>query len=270
MQGPILQEFLKFSAAMDQLRPDVDQRSIVKSLGAIITAFKGDKQSAKDVRRFAVMIQRLFKNTPVQSEDIERFAKTRPRFPTWAKSPRKIALAILSGVLEVTGKGEATTQMRNLVVTLAGAKASKKKRNALAALGIKPEEVDFVGEDIFQVLHRLKSGVESTGRAASNTALEQLFGSKRILAALNLTETLDKAEARRNAGLDQAGYETDIAKATSGPSVELRRAQEAKRRALDVSGASALPILKDRLKANLLEAGFSGHVVEQSLSRFEK
>jgi hypothetical protein len=123
----------------------------------------------------------------------------------------------------VLDPAEASTALKNFIVILETAGDKKQQREAVESLGLKAEDVDFVGESISEVATKLRDAVQKMPKEQANLAMGRLFGRENIGSAQAFINSADKIDRYVKFQGDQAAFERDVQTASEGKQAELNR-----------------------------------------------
>ena len=103
----------------------------------------------------------------------------------------------------------------------------------LSALNLKPQDVDFVGENLGTILDKLGGGLEGVAPEKRAGIVQRLFGTEGAEAAEILIR--DRADIGKAIAVQRnlVGFESDVSEATSGRGAANRRAEVARNRFAD-------------------------------------
>lgn len=198
---------------------DGDAASFIKGSGQFMTAF-GMKKDEGNFKDLGVRMQGLFKSTDVQAADLPEFAKAAPVL-SGAGLDLEQSLSALTSLRETMNAGEAATGARNVVSMLQTAGVNKTATDALASVGLKPQQVDIEGEGLQKALETLKEATSKLGEADRAGVMSQVFGRENMAAAsilMDSTEKFDKYAAMQR-GANES-FKADVKTARSGAFAE--------------------------------------------------
>lgn len=215
--GASLREFLKvLSASTLQDQPE----ETAQAIGQYLKSNNLEKNS-KNLSEAGRAVQKLFLTTDVQLSDLSALAKEAASFSTQMNMPEQ--LGTFSVLREVQQPEQAATGLRNIVGRLSTASASNTKVDLLDQLGLKPEDIDFIGEDVLTVLERFKKGIDSVDETKRAPILKQLFEEQGVASARVLLENIDLIKDRIEDIRNNADFEETVRVATSGETAAVRR-----------------------------------------------
>ena len=203
-----LNVFLKAIASGNLQKADPVE--LAKATGQFMQGF-GLEKNAANLENVMVRVRGLFEGTDVQVSDLSGFAKAAPVFAN-ANQSLEDTLSVLTTLRQTMEGSEAATFSRKIVSTLTTSGGSADKTEALANLGLTPDEVDLIGESLPEALKRLKFAVESTDEEDRAPNLKKIFEEATVSPLVTVLENLDNfgkfAEMQRDfAGFEQ-GYKT--------------------------------------------------------------
>ena len=224
-QGEALDVALQTFAAGNLL--DQDPTQLTQALGQFLAAQGLDKNAA-NLRRVGVGTQRLFKGTDLQISDLTQLAGKSQSFA--GKITPEEVLGTFDVLREKTGADNASTALKIFGDRLMGAKGDSQREDVLKRLNLKPEDVDFLGENMESVLGRLSSGLDSVKPEERQGLIQKLFGTEAASPITGLLRDRDKLPGAIATISDQSGFAEDVQTATSGRAAGRRRLELQQRR----------------------------------------
>ncbi len=253
--GGSLQEMLKGINAMPAPGgQQVDPVALAEAATSYMTSQNMDK-TGENLRSVLAGVQQLYKSTNFQLADFTELAGQ-------ADVMRgKMSMGEQFGsfsVLRDVGKSaeEATTALRNIALRAQTAGGSSEKTEALASIGLKPEDIDMVGESFQDVLNRLAHATDGVDPAKVTIALEKVFGERTLAGLLRLVEDREKVKERTGAIGDQTQYEADAKQMSTGVAAAKRR-QTMEAETFAVEHSQKDDLLKTELSQQARERGVS-------------
>lgn len=192
---------------------EVDPKALARSFAMILNA-KGLKKTAVNVRKLAVAIQRLFKETSLRTEDMTDLAAKLEVSGT--KTPIESDLAVFDLLRQEMPADVAATGFKIFFDRLQTAAVRPGDARLLARAGIKATDVDLVGEDIDTVLERLDAGLSKLPENIQNMILSGVFEERGRLAASLLIRRRKELPGLIGKMRDAAGFSKDVTAATTG------------------------------------------------------
>lgn len=226
--GDAAEFFAQLSAAMN--RGGEDPEGLVQAVVAM-TKSAGLDATPENLRRVGIAMQRSFKAEPMQLADFEKLASRGAGITGMTGASPELMIALGSVLREVMPGEKGATAAEAIATRLATAGGNKTRVDALAMLGLKPEDVDMVGEDFVEALERINERMQQVDQATGNIALNKLVGEGAQSGMLTLLAST--AEIRRRAGAydDPEGFRTDVEFMRRNPAAAVRAAEERRLRA---------------------------------------
>jgi len=193
-----------------------------------------------------VASQQLFKTTDFQISDLTNLA-SKSQGAAGIMSPEEV-LGTFNVMRDKTSAEVASTGFKILMERLQTAKSDPQSVSALRKLGLKPEQVDFQGEGISQILDSLGTGLDKLKPEQRPIEMEKLFGREALSPITGLIRDRAKIPANVAAMGNVAGFDEDVAAATSGkPAGRARLEAREKRRMAeaDTGFADRVLVAKD-------------------------
>lgn len=239
-----LDSILQFANATNST--DQDPAEMVKSLGLFLGA-TGQDLNSENLRRTMRGTQRLFKGTNMQASALRFMAKEGSQISQFGGLSGDDTLAISSVLLNTLKEEQAATSFRAGISDLSGAGNEKKKKDALAKFGLKPADVDMVGESFMEVMERIDQGGKDLKPEERNLALQSLFSQEARAAMMPLLSEEGRAKVRSNRALmnDEQGFIADAEIYSTGSAAEMRRNETAETLADYASGLGETAIAID-------------------------
>lgn len=92
-------------------------------------------------------------------------------------------------------------------------------------MGLKPADVDMVGESLSTALKRLKEASDKLSEEKRNVAMVKLFGAENMGAGLLAINNVDKMERIAKSQVNRPAFEAGVSMATTGVAADMRRAE---------------------------------------------
>lgn len=184
----------------------------------------GLEKNNKNLEAIAVAAQSLFKQTDFQLVELADFAKNAAVFES-ANIGLGQSMAAFTTLREVLPAAESGTGLRNFVNILQGGAATKESANALGQLGLKPDQVDFVGENLNDVIATINVATAQMDEAAKNVALLKVFGRENVASAKLLLANADRVKELETLQQNKTQFQTDLGVAAGGIQAERNRIQ---------------------------------------------
>lgn len=228
LEGGVLDQYLKTLAATNQTGQQVDAAELAKAMSLFLNAT--GQMNQQGMRGAGVATQNLFQGTNLQLSDMARFAPEAGviRQMTGLQNEQ---LGILAQFLNNADIAKGATAFRAGAVALATAGAMPKKVQALAELGLTPEDVDFQGESFFDVQRRLTGALQNVPGQTRNRVMARLFGAEGMLFGTTLLTPDGVAQTEEYQRIAANGGSFDRAVQVSEGSLNARRNRENAREA---------------------------------------
>lgn len=219
--GPALEATLKLIQAQQLKGKNVDAGGLAEAASQYL-ASQGKEKTGANLRELAIAVQGM-KDTPLKITDLADLAKEGATLK--GKIGYEDQLANFAMLRETMGAGESATGMRNVALHLATAGGAKDKTTALKQIGLKPEDVDLVGESFDTALGRIQSGLQKVPESKRAAILKTLVESANIAAFELLSNNQDRVAELRKKGQDAGALEGDFQIGATGRNAAKRRLQ---------------------------------------------
>jgi hypothetical protein len=194
---------------------------LVAAFAEALNAY-GLERTNENLQAIGVAAQGLFKQTDFQLTELADFAKNAAVFKS-ANLDMSQSMAAFTALREVLPAAESGTGLRNFVNILQGANATKESRETLGRLGITPDQVDFVGENLQQVIQTLKTATAQMPEQDANVAMIKLFGRENVSTAKLLMQSPERIAELEDLQKNRQQFETDRAVAVAGMQADRNR-----------------------------------------------
>lgn len=192
---------------------EVDPRQLAKAAAMFLSAQNKPKTDA-NLRPVMIAIQRLFKETSLKLEDLVDLSGRTELAAGSLTTPE--TLAMFDIIRQKNPADVASTAFKIIIERLQTIASRPGDVRALARLGLKPKEVDLVGEDIATVLDRLGEGLDRVSPEVQNMVMGALFEERARSPATGLIRDRKKMPELLAKMRDIAGFQKDVAVATGG------------------------------------------------------
>lgn len=159
---------------------------VVQGVAQVLNAYQLDR-SQVNTEKLGASLVNLFRDTDLQMQDLGDFAKNASVFEN-AGLKLEQSLAAFAGLRNIYQGSESGTGLRNFVSILQSAAGDKSKNEALQSMGLKAGQVDFVGEDLIQVIQTLRDATSKMSAEDSNVAMSKIFGRENVAVANTLLQ----------------------------------------------------------------------------------
>ncbi len=266
--GGSLNSFLKTLNATNQGgKEPVAVPQLVEAMASYFAAQNLDKNT-KNMDRVGVAFQRLFAEGQVQFPDFQQFAAESVGMR--GKLSIEEQMAAFASMREVMPGDEAATGLSRFVTRTASMKTEEGNVSVLASMGLKPEDVDLVGERFDEVLAKYKEGLAKLKPEDRTAALRQLFDMKGMVAAENLINLGTNGTFQKFMGVQgqRTEYEQAANLMETGPNAARQRQEIAsKRRAFEKD--QGLDLIMAELQAIAKEQGVTPVAIDNGLARLK-
>lgn len=219
--GPALEATLKLIQAQQLRKKDVDAGGLAEAASQYL-ASQGKAKTGENLRQLAVAVQGM-KDTPLKVTDLSALAKEGATLK--GKIAYEDQLANFAMLRETKDAGEAATGMRNVALHFATAGGAKDKTQALKQIGLKPGDVDLVGESFDTALGRIQSGLQKVPESKRSTILKTLVETANISIYDLLANNQARVAELRKKGQDASALEEDFQIGATGRNAAKRRLQ---------------------------------------------
>lgn len=181
---------------------------------ASFLASQGLDKNTQNMQMLSVGLTGIANATQIKLSQFPDFAKEAATFKGKLSIPEQLAAG---AALQEVGMGgsEAATSLRSLVVR-GGTADTDKKQAALARMGLKKEDIDFIGENLDTVLGRLDTGLASVKETDRETILKTLFEEQAIAPIKQLIQDRAKIQNLQGEFANVAGFNAAVERGTGG------------------------------------------------------
>jgi len=269
LQGGATDEFLKLLNATNATGANVDVESLGNSLTSFLNA-TDQPRTAKSINKNSRQIFGLFQGTNLQTADLDRFAKDAAVIKQTTGLDNE-QLPIFSQFRDITDTASASTAFRKTATALSGAAAIPKKVQALASIGLTPEQVDFVGEDFFQVQKTLSDAFGAADPTVANIAAKQILGDEALLSRKVLFSPAGVVKTRERLALsgDQAAFDRAVSTTEGSLQAKANAAESAEAAAFFDPDFVDPVIARKRFATHLKQKGKSAFTQSTLLDVFD-
>lgn len=246
-----LKAFLETLNAATLTGKSVDTETLARSMSAYLES-QGIAKTAGNFRKYGAQIQRLAGPTNLGFSGINALAGEGASLAVSISPEEQLAAyADLVGSLK---DSDAATALRNVVGRLGTAGTKNKSVGVLKSMGLKPEDVDFTGENLGTVLDRMAGGLDKLPEKDRDDAMKILFEEAGVAPAMQMIRNRSKIQENIATQKDLSGFDKDVAFAQSGRNAAGRRLElEAEVAAADE--ASTYSLRSQAYQNALREAG---------------
>lgn len=216
-------------ASMKGTNAKADQiKELAGAYGAFLAA-TGQEKNTENLEKLTRMIQPVFNTAALQPSDIPELA------------PKVQALSAVMTPEEIIGQFTVMKEKSNAEVgstalkifwsKLQTAAGNEESIRALGEMGLKPADVDVLGETPSQILDRLAEGLQRVPAERQPIVMNQLFDERATSAAMGLIRDREKAAQYQALaeGATEEQFTEAVRRRTAGPAAAKARADEADR-----------------------------------------
>lgn len=263
--GPLLNEFLKQLNAGNAAGRDVNPQELAKAAVSFLNS-QDLAVDANNLARVGRPTQRLFRAKNIQVADLAELSKEAASLKGALTIDEQ--LATFAELTQTQPAAKAAVGLRNFVGRLQTAGAQEGKVKALERLGLRPEDVDFVGENQGQILKRLSTGLEKIPEGQRKAALSKIFGEEGTAIASTLIGGRKNVAEAVATARNVKGFDQDLAVAEGGLAFAERKidAQAEVRRIRENEGGA---IVRKAIQADLDRVGAAPILRELSGTLFD-
>lgn len=219
--GGGLRAIQAFRAATGSQEEDVS--AVVDSMASFLKS-QGLGLTGENVNRLAVPLTGLFAQS-FQAGDLQEIAGVGAALRPFMSISEQFA-AFTTLRKQLGSPAESATALRNVVGRLTSAEASTQRQAALSEIGLKPEDVDLIGENLAEAMAKIAQGLDTLPEGRRAGILAKLFEEAGATSAQVLMSSLgDLARFERVQGEGAGLFELGVEQATSGTAAALRRAE---------------------------------------------
>lgn len=179
---------------------------------AMVRMLKGTGQelTAENLAGLAVPMFNLKKNTDVNQGDFMGLAGAAGPLTQLAKMKPNEILSAFSVLRDVMDPSTAATSLSSMSVRLGAGSSNNEVVEGLASMGLKPEDVDFVGEDFGQVMERLHGGLMSMPESQRAGAAWKVARQENIASLVRLGSNVPEYRKRASELNDPTSYKDSV------------------------------------------------------------
>lgn len=218
--GTSLDSALKIIKTSDMAK--ADPKGYIDAAAKFLKASNQDL-TGKNLLEIGVAMRGLV-DTPVQASDLAEFSTAAPvlnmQGVDW-----KTGLGMMTELRRAMSGSEAGTKMRNIAQRLATAASDKQAREAISELGLKPEDIDSIGESMPSALQTLRAAVEKQPVEKRASIMGRIFNNENVAAADVLMKNLGGVKKNVAAMSDSSVFTAGVNFQLQGYNAELNRAE---------------------------------------------
>jgi hypothetical protein len=189
--GPALQAFLKVRSAMDQQNGGAAEAGQLAGAMASYLFSQGLDKNAGNVERVGRDFFALYAKGKLQFPDFGEISKEGATFAGKLNPEEQFSAYSVLRDANLAGP-EAATGLRNIVLRLstAGAPNDRTRTDALQRLGLKPGDVDLVGESFGEAMTKIRDKLAGVPAKDRDSLLKMLFEEAGVSPAKMLMERM--------------------------------------------------------------------------------
>lgn len=253
-------EFLGMLHAINATGRGQDPRSLALAMSKFLTG-TGQQLNARSVRGLGQPLFNLFQGTNIQAQHLENLGPVAASLTNRGMSPNE-QLAVFSSLVDIMEPSVAATGLSSVTARLATSAQSAEVGRGLKMLGLKPGDVDMVGESFVDVIDRLGRGASSVDPSSAAGAYKLIAGQEHLKTLESLVAT--SGTSRKRLGMLGASgqYRDAIQRRMSGLGAQEQELAASSHLIMSDEAALAREnaILRERLRQFNAERGVPGIV----------
>lgn len=265
VKGGAGDEFLQGLNAMNQRGAGVDATGLAAAAASFMNAM-GVQKNAAGMRETMSSLYATFLGTNIQLPDMQQYAAKAGGMKGKLTFKELMAAGSIHRDLGIQS-AESASGLEGLVSQAGTAGASNDKVEALKSIGLKPTDIDFIGENLDTVLGRLQSGLNTIPEEQRESVMKKVFEQSGVKFLKPLLESRGTIQERISA-MDNADYAGAVAESERGPNAAAVRQDVAQRRRREKSDQLTQLRIRE-LVAMSEEAGYSPANIQLSKTEFE-
>lgn len=244
IQGGATSEFLQGMNAMNQRGAGVNTTGLAGAATSYMTAM-GVNKDAEGMRETMSSLYSAFQGTNIQLPDLQQYAAKAGGMRGKLSFRELIAAGSIHRDLGI-GSAESASGIEGLVSQAGTAGSSNDKIETLGSMGLTPEDIDFIGENLDTVLNRLQTGLQSLPEVDRESAMKKIFeqsGVKFLKPLLEGRGTIsERVTAMENA---EEGYAGAVKESEQGPTATKNRQDVARNRRREKQDMNQVAVLNE-------------------------
>lgn len=206
-EGGSADVFIRMMHAMNASGIEQDPRDLALAASKFLRG-TGQPLDARGLQGLSAPLFNLFRNTNLQAAHLQNLGPVSASLTQRGISPQE-QLATFSMLVDLMEPSVAATGFSSLSARLASSGTNREVQRGLAMLGLKPGDVDMVGESFGDVIGRIRSGAGGISPDQQAGAFRLIAGQEHLKVLENLTANLDTIRQRQQglggtAGLNRA------------------------------------------------------------------
>lgn len=218
--GQALDTVLQAQAAMGQ--QGEGKGGIIAEATAKYMNAMGMEMTGENMRKVLVGMQQSAKAGFGKFEDMSQLSGKVGGFAGKVQS-QDVMAAFNIGLLNSASAENAATGLKIFGDRLMGAAGDKERMGLLKKAGLKPEQVDLIGESLDDVMATLDASLQKMPETMRAPWMQQMFGTEASGFATKLIENRGRMDEFRKVMGNEAGFNADVTEMTSGKAAGQRR-----------------------------------------------
>lgn len=219
-QGSALRELLNAQAAAGDQEGDGEKFAL--AISQLMSAANLDK-TGENIKQVGQSMYALKKSGNLEVSDMEFIAPKIQGFIAQGSSWQE-ALATFTAMKDSDNRENAATGSKIMWQRLMGANGRKIGKH-LKAIGLDPEEVDYIGESQLEVVDRINKAINALPIEKRQPAIQNIFGTDKAASIQGFLAHAERYKQLMEEQKNVAGYEGAIQTMQSGPAAAANRGQ---------------------------------------------
>jgi hypothetical protein len=222
--GGGLDAVIKGWIAMNLQGSEVNPEAHAKAIGMLLSS-TGTAATPENMERVNRVLFAAKTQGNVEIAQLPNIAGVAGTLRQFGKLNLEEQLASTTMLSRRGGTEEMVTSFKNVVLAMSQFGNVPSKVQALRSAGLRPQDVDMVGETFFEAIGRIRDALANVPEERRNRILGQLVGEKTIRSIPAFFEGLGEIVDIQRGMADDAAYRRAIATAVEGPAAMERRVQ---------------------------------------------
>lgn len=253
--GEALQTILDLKAATANFGREITNvKETVSSVSQFLKA-TGQEATAENIRKTGGGVVQLFEGSEIQLKDLTALAANASGLTARGIDPQ-MQLAAFSVVRDQMNAEKGATAMSQIANEFGSAALDNRKVETLKSIGLTPQDIDLIGEDLPTAFERLKKATQGMNPEEINNIMTALVGKDAFKAAAALTANVEKIQERLKS-MSGTAFERNVkifqeSRTAERQRVQIRR-EFAERTINEQRGGVTFKDARDRLQAEYAE-----------------
>ena len=253
--GEALQTILDLKAATANFGREITNvKEVVSSVSQFLKA-TGQEATAENIRKTGGGVVQLFEGSEIQLKDLTALAANASGLTARGIDPQ-MQLAAFSVVRDQMNAEKGATAMSQIANEFGSAALDNRKVETLQSIGLTPQDIDLIGEDLPTAFERLKKATQGMNPEEINNIMTALVGKDAFKAAAALTANVEKIQERLKS-MTGTAFERNVKLFQESPVAERQRIQIrrefAEREINKQRGGVTFQDARDRMQAEFAE-----------------